>query len=146
MSGEIDTRVIEVGGIKYRVDLDPDDEAHPRDYDRDAYSQEAIAEFDRGDWRYVGVTETPVIDGIGSGIDSDAVSGSLGTIECGLSGSLWAVEYGHSARWVSDTLPDGDIDMDQIVSVHPVPDMIPEVRASLRKLHAALSSMPILDE
>ena len=132
MSGEIDTRLIQVSGIKYRVDLDPDDEANPREYDTDTYySPEAIAEFDRGDWRYVGVTVTPVIDGF----DSDAVSDSL-----------WAVEYGRSARWVSDTLPDGDIGMDQIVTVHPVPGMIPEVRASLRKLHAALSSMPIFDE
>ena len=31
MSGEIDTRLIEVSGIEYRIDLDPDDEANPRE-------------------------------------------------------------------------------------------------------------------
>jgi hypothetical protein len=128
MSGTIDSWQAERDGITYRIDLYDDEEANADPagqgdvYDGDPAALEAHA---RGDWQFAGVVVTPIIDG---------------TEISGASDSLWSVEVGSYEGWKSDALPGGYIGREYLTDVHPVPDMIGEVRANLLKLSTDLQA------
>jgi hypothetical protein len=110
----LDQRRITDRGISYDVIITPDsDMTEP---DGDCYTPEDRAAY--GDtWSYVGVTVRPVVNGIDTATAGD---------------SLWAVEHGTSPGWGRAH------GMDYYLTVHPVPDMIREVRANLAKLRSEL--------
>lgn len=61
MNGEIDSRVVTYRGVKFRVDIDPDEESRPDDYgmpgaDDAAYTDAGMEAWRRDEWRYVCVT------------------------------------------------------------------------------------------
>lgn len=118
----IEERTITRDGIAYRVMVVPDYDSSTAD--ADCYSPSDVAAFERGEWQYVGVIVRPVIDGT----EVDAAEDSL-----------WSVEYG---TMPAETEPfqggqhaETVIGMDEIVNVHPVPDMLGEVLSRLRLLH-----------
>ena len=121
----IDQRTITVDGIEYSVTITPDDDI--TEPDGDCYDDADRATF--GDtWSYVGVIVTPVIGGQEISAAAD---------------SLWRVEYGSAPGW------DREQDMDYYLTVHPVPNMISEARAELRKFRdsfaAELAGLPLDD-
>lgn len=59
------------------VTLEPDSESHPSD--ADCYDDDAIAAYDNGDWRYVGVVVYPECD-------------CCGNIDMSKAESIWGVE------------------------------------------------------
>ena len=133
--GDIDSWTIELDGIRYRVDLDPDYEsnAHPAGQG-DCYSPEDIRAHELGLWQFVGVTVSPMI----SSLDGET-----------LGASLWSVEYG---TMPAETEPHEGGQHDAITtdrayleSTYPVPDLVSEVRDRLRKLRASLQALPLDD-
>jgi hypothetical protein len=92
--GVIETRDIEHGGRTVTVTVVEDNMSSP--HDADCYTAEDIAAWERGEWIYVGV----LITGGTTEIDD-----------------LWGVEYGRLNELTT-------IDMDRIISDHPVPGMI----------------------
>jgi hypothetical protein len=99
--------------------------------------EETVAAHQRGDWEYVGVIVAPVINGT--------------TVEAA-QGSLWGVEYGTLPPTSAAGIPRDDprwgpddagvtIDREYITSVHPVPEMIPEVRGNLGKLGSEITGL-----
>ncbi|MEV4199376.1 hypothetical protein [Micromonospora globbae] len=117
MRGHIDTRHVDSDGVRYRVDIDPDPDASPNEFD--CYDRADINAFRAGRWRYVTVTVT---------VDSAGVD---------ISDQLGAVEYG--------TLPHTSIDVDRLVADHPVPDMILTCRHQLADLHNRLGRLPLAE-
>jgi hypothetical protein len=91
----IDQRDITHEGRTLTVVIVPDLDTSPTDYDEDPYSSEDITAWGMSQWSFVGVL---IMEG---DTELDA---------------LWAVEYG-----ALDTVT---IDMDYIISTHPVPDML----------------------
>lgn len=145
MTGEIDSWTVERDGIKYRFDVDPDYEANsvsnPRAND-EGMRDETIAAHKRGEWQYVGVTVTPLLDGLDDTADSY------------LSDSLWGVEWGELPATSAEGIPEDDsrygtddpgtsIGREYITDTHPGPDMIPEVRGNLRKLRDKLNALSL---
>lgn len=125
-----ETTTIERDGIKYHVALYADYDSTPTD--ADCYSPSDVEAYNRGDWQYVGVVLTPDLPGI-AGAD--------------LHDSLWAVEYGDMPA-ETEPFQGGQheawhVGMDEIVNTHPVPDMIAEVRANMRKLRDTLSALDL---
>lgn len=107
MSGEIESALVEIKGVYFRVDIDPDYDAKPTD--ADCYSDADVTAWRNGDWRYVGVTVSV----------SDHPS---------MSDSLWAIEFG--------SMPTAEITLSRLINDHPVPDMVSELRAQVVKLLA----------
>ena len=127
--GEIDSWTVESNGIRYRVDLDPDYDARPDDYD--CYSPEAQTAWLRDEWRYVGVTVTPQV----SGTDYTDTYPSA-------SAALWGVEYGT----LPATAEDAEITQDRAaINKYPVPDLISESLHSLRHLRDRLNALNLED-
>lgn len=110
MSGEIDSRVIDYQGVSVTVSLDFDHDT--RSSDHDCYSPEDLAAWRRDEWCYVEVT--------------------VALTDCpNVFDSLWGVEYGTAPSW--------SVDMDKIVSEHPVPDMLGELLPQVQAEHAKLA-------
>jgi hypothetical protein len=124
--GEIDTQVIKdekIDGLSYRIDLEVDYDCKPDKfglYPESCYTQAQLDAWKRGEWRYVDVIVTPVIRGV---ILED------------FSDSLWGVEYGDYpiTDEEDNVIETKDLSMDELISVHPVPDMISEVQSQLLK-------------
>jgi hypothetical protein len=129
MTGGTGSWAVTQDGIRYRTDVDPDDDATVADYDN--YSPSDKEAFNRGEWQFAGVTVTPEVNGT----DRDPCSF--------LPESLWAVEYGtmpaETEPWQGGTHPEITIGRDELASNHPVPDMSSEVRANLARLRDALT-------
>lgn len=107
MSGEIDSVLVKIRGVFFQVDIDPDHDPKPTDFE--CYSDADIKAWQEGAWRYVGVTV------------SVREHPSITT-------SLWGVEWGEGAEW--------RVDMSKIIVAHPVPDMVTELRADVATLLA----------
>ena len=71
---QIDTLYIDWGGLRCRVDIDPDSNATPAGFD--CYDAEDIAAFRAGRWQYVDLTVTVECPGID-------VTDQLGAVEFG---------------------------------------------------------------
>ena len=147
MHDQIDSKTVpdpEVTGLSYRIDIDPDYDSTPDD--ADCYTDSQKAAWSDGEWRYVGYTVTPVIDGDPIGSASDSLSG---------------VEYGWFLLTDEDDNVIGRVDLDGLEPnrpdqalpgyapepdatfpglSYPVPDMIREVRARLAALAAQLGA------
>jgi hypothetical protein len=117
MSGELATVMIGKRGdpVRYRVDIDPDVDTNPREYD--SIMSEDVAAWQRGEWRYVGVTVTPEVRG------EDIASCSQ---------SIWGVGYG---TFPGDTVMDADF----LAHEYPGPDLLAEVKAHMRTLAKLLT-------
>ena len=133
--GDIDSWTIELDSIRYRIDLDPDYEANACPSGQgDCYSPEDLDAHARGLWSFVGVTVSPVIDGL----DGET-----------LRASLWGVEYGtmpaETEPHEGGQHPETTTDRAYLESTYPVPDLVSEVRSDLRKLRTALQALPLDD-
>lgn len=115
--GDIDTWHGVIDGMPIRVDIDADPHSRPTDYD--ATEPEAIAAWEREEWRYVDVTVSLDIPGI----DRDVIGDSL----C-------AVAYGQIPGIPAITT-------ETIVTQHPVPEMVDEVMAHAAELHSRLGAI-----
>ena len=137
----IDSRTIQdaaVSGLAYSVEIV--DDSDMSDVEGDGCTPRQISAFRRGDWQYVGVLVTPVIDG--DPIETARVS-------------LWGVEYGDylltdehdnevGRRWLG---------MDEIINEHPVPEMLDEVKDNVLQqlgpkidaLRAVYLALPVPD-
>lgn len=139
---EIDSRVIERDGIRFRVAVHDDYDTSPGDFD--CYTEAQKRAFRAGDWQFVFVTVTPVMDGLDDGNPGY------------LSDSLGGVEYGTFTCTTEDdeVTEVREIDLDYMIGgppghpewAHPVPDMIQEVKASLRAVRNRLMRLPLGDE
>jgi hypothetical protein len=125
-NSSIDSRAVpdkDIPGLSYYVEVFPDYDSSPDD--ADCYTLMQRVAFKSGEWSYVGVVVTPVIDGDAIEMCSD---------------SLWGLEYGHYLCTDED---DNEkswlwIDLDAMINgqgeaydAYPVPDMIEEVRSQL---------------
>ena len=114
-----------IPGLSYRIEVFEDPDAgSPAEqyglYPESCYTQAQQDAHDRGDWMFAGVVVTPLV----GGLEID-----------GAADSLWGVEFGHYTLTDDEDRVQGttDIGLDEIVKTHPVPDMLDEVRAGLRK-------------
>lgn len=118
----IDSRVVELLGMKWNVNVYHDEDGTP--YDADCYSREDIAAWKRGEWEYVGIEVTPV--DMPAGVDVGA--------------SLWAIEWG--------TLPEHNapLDLDYYLADPDghVAALVGEARATLLGIWNALSRLPLI--
>lgn len=110
MSETIESRDIERDGITYRVTISYDTRATP--YDFDCYTREDIAAWKNNDWHYIIIDVLPIINGEEIWEAQE---------------SLGRTEYGYSPGWGRD------IDFDEIINHYPTPEMIQEVRATLKE-------------
>jgi hypothetical protein len=117
MHGHIDTCYIDWGSLRYRVDIDPDDDAKPAEFD--CYDDEDITAFRVGHWQYVNVTVTVECPGID------------------ITDHLGAVEYG--------TMPNTTIDVERLLNEYPVPDMILTCRHLLADLRSRLGAVALTE-
>ena len=127
MRGDIDSRTITdntTPGLSWLVTVDYDQEL--TEPEGDGYTPKQVEAFRRGDWNYVVVGVTPVIDGI----ELDSMADYLG-----------AVEYGYYVLTDEDDNQTGtaSLFMDELISVHPVPDMISEAKSTLKARLAELA-------
>lgn len=127
MRGDIDSRTITdstVPGLSWLITVDYDgDLTEP---EGDGFTPKQVEAFQRGEWHYVGVGVTPVI----AGIELDD-----------LTDTLWAVEYGYYTLTDEDDNVTGtaSLDLDELIKVHPVPDMISEAKRTLKDRIAGLA-------
>jgi hypothetical protein len=134
MSGEIDSWTVQLDGITYRVDLDPDYEANSAPAGQgDTYSPEDVASHAAGRWQFVGVTVSPVL----AELDTEAFSESL-----------WSVEFGimpaETEEWQGGRHEELVIDR-QTIQEYPFPDLAGEVRTRLRTFRALLGALQLDD-
>jgi hypothetical protein len=125
---KLDSWDIDRDGITYQVALYSDDDSN-RDpvNEGDNYTAEDVAAHDRGDWQFVGVVVTPLVGGQVVEAAAD---------------SLWSVEYGSNpGRWLDAGGRDQVVDREYITNVHPVPEMIREVRGNLAKLGSEITRL-----
>ncbi len=127
MRGDIDSRTITdstVPGLSWLVTVDYDQEL--TEPEGDGYTPKQVEAFRRGDWNYVVVGVTPVIDGV----ELDSLADYLG-----------AVEWGNYVLTDEDDNETGTayLDLDELISVHPVPDMISEAKSTLKARLADLA-------
>jgi hypothetical protein len=111
MPRDIATRTVERDGIRYRVDIDPDTDTTPSDFD--CYGPHDVAAFHTEAWCYVTVTVTLNCDHLDI---SERVTG---------------VEYG--------SLDDIDITIDHLIDDHPVTEMIRACEATFNRLRQQLN-------
>lgn len=136
MNGEIDSWTTEKDGIKFRFDVDPDYDSDRDDLraNDEGMRDETLAAHGRQEWRYVGVTVTPLIEGTDT------------------RDSLRSVEWGDLPATSNAGIPEDDyrygpdsaavtIGRDYIQDVHPGPEMIEEARANLAALRDRLTSL-----
>jgi hypothetical protein len=95
----------DIPALSYRVDILPDYDTYPEDFD--CYDESQIAAWRNDEWRYVGVVVTPIVGGF-----------ELPLAEA----SLWGVEYGTSAA-----------SAEMLAREYPGPDLIAEARGYLVK-------------
>ena len=140
--GIIDSTAIpdpRVEGLSYLVQVVPDTDVSPGEfglYPESAYTQSQYDAWKRDEWSYVGVIVTPIIAGEQYERFSD---------------SLWGVEYGYYLLTDEQGNETGrvNIDVGKLITEHPVPDMITEVRSQIAanlspviaKLQAVLSEL-----
>jgi hypothetical protein len=120
MSGDIDSRTVadtDIAGLSWLITVDYDREL--TEPEGDCYTSKQAEAFRAGDWNYVSVGVIPVIDGI----RLRALADYLG-----------AVEYGRYVLTDDDDNETGVkwLDLDELISVHPVPDMISEAKSTLK--------------
>lgn len=146
MLGELDSWTVESGGIRFRFDLDSDYEANRDDLraNDEGMRDETVAAHGRGEWEYVGVTVTPLVDGLDTGEFSY------------VSAQLWGVEFGDLPATSAAGIPEDDfrygpdseavsVGRDEIAGTYPGPDMIAEVRVNLARLRDALAALDLGD-
>lgn len=128
MDMKLDSWTTEQDGITYQVALYADDDSNQDPAGcSDNYEAADLDAHKRGDWEFVGVVVTPLVDGQ--------------TVEAAQD-SLWGVEYGSNpGRWLDEQGRETVVDREYITNVHPVPEMIPEVRGNLAKLRGDLGGL-----
>lgn len=144
MSGEIDSWTYETGGIKYRFDIDPDYESNCDDLraNDEGMRDETVAAHARGEWQYVLVAVTPVLDGVDD------------TRYSAMADHLGGVEWGELPPTSAEGIPEDDsrygaddpgtsIGREYIQGTHPGPDMIAEVKGNLAKLRDRLAGLDL---
>lgn len=117
---------IEVDGVRYNVALLPDDET---DCVEAECSPEATAAYERGDWRFVAIWIRPVVNGVEITYAGD---------------SLYGCAFGRNPDCVSDTEPDGTMDLDALIGVCSL-QVAREVRANLRRLGVTVPGAELAD-
>lgn len=135
MSGELDSWTVQLDGITYRIDLDPDYEANSAPAGQgDCYSPSDLEAHAAGSWQFVGITVSPVI---------------MGLEEYALRQSLWSVEFGIMP---AETEPyeggqHGETVIDRAsIEACPFPDLAGEVRADLAKLRKKLNALDLTEQ
>jgi hypothetical protein len=141
MADIIESWETEADGMRYRVALVPDYESSPDDYD--GYPHGTREAFRRGEWQFVGVIVTPILDGPAEGM---AGAGQFSGVT---DASLWSVEWGTMPGCETDhgeCNATEDVVIDRaFINRYPVPDLISEVRGQLRQLREALSGLALDD-
>lgn len=105
-----------VPGLSYRFAIYADDHSSPDDADcYDARTTEAWRNFD---WQYVGMIVTPIVDHVGDLDD--------------MSDSLWGLEYGRFPLDVNGIRAIKSLDLNELVTNYPGPEMMDQVRFNLK--------------
>jgi hypothetical protein len=107
----IDSWTTEHEGVKYRVQIEPDYDAKPTDYD--CYTPKQVTAWGDDRWQFVGVVVSALLDGL----DPEWFTASL-----------WGIEYGslpltdEADNLTGETYDDGAYIRNEVV-----PDLISEV-------------------
>lgn len=133
--GDIDSWEITRQGITYRVDVTTDEDSNYGDItgNDEGLSPSDVEAHKRGDWLYVGVTVTPLVDG--RAIDQAA-------------DSIWATQWGtmpaETEPWQGGQHEEIRIGRESIEE-YPVPDLVSEARGNLEKFRASLGGLDLSD-